>query len=97
MKKLTGRRAKNQRKRKLKRQAQLRLAKRVVFRAPNRCGSASKFVLDYKNLPLLRRFISFEGKILPRRSSRLNAKKQRKMAVAIKTARVAGLLPFVRQ
>lgn len=53
--------------------------------------------IDYKNLPLLRQFISSEGKILPRRLTRLNAKEQRKIALAIKTARVAGLLPFINQ
>ena len=51
--------------------------------------------VDYKNLPLLRLFISAEGKILPRRFTRLKAKEQRKIANAIKTARVAGLLPFI--
>lgn len=87
----------NFKKKKLKRQAQLRLAKRVVFRKSNTKRPSSRFTIDYKNLPLLRRFISFEGKIQPRRSSRLNAKKQRKMAKAVKTARVTGLLPFIRQ
>lgn len=53
--------------------------------------------IDYKNLELLRHFISFEGKILPRRLTKLNAKHQRKMVMAIKTARVAGLLPFINQ
>ena len=53
--------------------------------------------IDYKNLQLLRQFISFEGKILPRYLTGLNAKEQRKMANAIKIARVAGLLPFINQ
>nr|UFQ87361.1 ribosomal protein S18 [Ulva torta] len=53
--------------------------------------------IDYKNLQLLRQFISFEGKILPRYLTGLTAKEQRKIANAIKTARVAGLLPFINQ
>lgn len=53
--------------------------------------------IDYKNLKLLRQFISTEGKILPRRLTLLTAKEQRNMANAIKTARVAGLLPFINQ
>lgn len=87
----------NQKKRRLKRQAQLRLARRVVVPKTNRNDVGSKFTLDYKNLRLLRRFISFEGKLLPRRASRLTAKSQRRLAKAVKTARLAGLLPYVRQ
>nr|AYD72460.1 30S ribosomal protein S18 [Batophora oerstedii] len=51
--------------------------------------------IDYKNLILLRRFISSEGKILPKKVTGLNAKTQRLMAKAIKNARMIGLLPFV--
>ena len=53
--------------------------------------------VDYKNVALLRKFISVEGKILPRRFTGLTAKEQRHIATAIKTARVAGLLPFINQ
>ena len=51
--------------------------------------------IDYKNVLLLRKFISAEGKILSRRISGLNAKQQRYMAKAIKNARMIGLLPFI--
>lgn len=51
--------------------------------------------IDYKNVVLLRKFISADGKILPRRVSRLNAKQQRYIANAIKNARMVGLLPFI--
>ena len=87
----------NQKKRRLKRQAQQRLARRVVVPKANRNTIGSKYTLDYKNLRLLRRFISFEGKLLPRRASRLTAKSQRRLAKAVKTVRLAGLLPYVRQ
>lgn len=100
MKKLANAKKKrhtNFKKKKLKRQARLRLAKWVSFRKPDCKQRVNRFTIDYKNLPLLRRFISFEGKIIPRRVSRLTAKKQRKMAKAVKTARVASLLPFIRQ
>ncbi len=53
--------------------------------------------LDYKNIFLLQQFITVEGKILPRRISRLTAKQQRNMAKAIKNARIIGLLPFVEK
>ena len=51
--------------------------------------------IDYKNVELLKRFISERGKILPRRVTGTSAKNQRKLTVAIKRARIMGLLPFV--
>ena len=53
--------------------------------------------IDYKNVVLLRKFISGEGKILPRRISGLNAKQQRYIARSIKNARMMGLLPFINK
>lgn len=53
--------------------------------------------IDYKNIILLRQFISAEGKILPRRITNLTAKEQRWITKAIKQARVMGLLPFVNK
>ena len=53
--------------------------------------------IDYKNVALLRKFITAEGKILPRRLSGLKAKQQRYISKAIKNSRMTGLLPFVRQ
>lgn len=52
-------------------------------------------LVDYKDVQTLRRFISSYGKIRPRRRSGLSAKYQRKVAKAIKQARIAGLIPFV--
>ena len=69
----------------------------IVFHKTNSNKPFVQGTIDYKNLPLLRQFISAEGKILPRRLTGLKAKQQRKMAIAIKTARVAGLLPFINQ
>jgi small subunit ribosomal protein S18 len=56
---------------------------------------APRYSIDYKNTKLLVKFISPQGKILPRRATRLSAKQQRNMANAIKRARMSGLLPFV--
>nr|AIT93525.1 ribosomal protein S18 [Prasiolopsis sp. SAG 84.81] len=53
--------------------------------------------IDYKNIVLLRKFITVEGKILPRRISGLTAKQQRNMGKAIKNARMVGLLPFIKK
>lgn len=54
-------------------------------------------IIDYKNIVLLRKFITAEGKILPRRISGLTAKQQRYMAKAIKNARMTGFLPFINK
>ena len=50
--------------------------------------------VDYKDIAMLRRFISERGKILPRRVTGICAKHQRKINLAIKRARAIALLPF---
>ncbi|MCL6572166.1 MAG: 30S ribosomal protein S18 [Bacillus sp. (in: Bacteria)] len=51
--------------------------------------------IDYKDVDLLKKFISERGKILPRRVTGTCAKYQRKLTVAIKRSRQMALLPFV--
>lgn len=51
--------------------------------------------IDYKDAVTLRRFTSSFMKIAPRRRSGLCALHQRKVATAIKQARIVGLLAFV--
>ncbi|WP_096437990.1 30S ribosomal protein S18 [Alteribacter populi] len=51
--------------------------------------------IDYKDVDLLKRFISERGKILPRRVTGTSAKYQRQLTRAIKRARTMALLPFV--
>ena len=50
--------------------------------------------LDYKNVSYIRRFITDQGKILSRRVTGLNSKKQRELTKAVKQARILGLLGF---
>ncbi len=50
--------------------------------------------IDYKQADLLRRFITEEGKIRPRRQTGTCAKHQRELARAIKRARHLALLQF---
>lgn len=50
--------------------------------------------IDYKDVELLKRFISPNGKITPRRVTGTCAKHQRELAVAIKNARYMALLPY---
>ncbi len=52
---------------------------------------------DYRNVEVLRRFLSETGKILPRRRTGLSAKEQRILAKTIKRARILGLLPFTEK
>lgn len=52
-------------------------------------------VIDYKDLELLKRFISSNGKIIPRRVTGTSAKYQRILATAVKRARQMALLPYV--
>ncbi|MGI6608015.1 MAG: 30S ribosomal protein S18 [Erysipelotrichaceae bacterium] len=51
--------------------------------------------IDYKDTELLKKFVSPNGKIIPRRVSGTSAKYQRMLAVAIKRARQMALLPYV--
>nr|YP_009367873.1 ribosomal protein S18 [Hazenia capsulata]ARK14878.1 ribosomal protein S18 [Hazenia capsulata] len=69
----------------------------IVFHKINSTIPFAQGTIDYKNVALLRKYISAEGKILSRRLTRLTAKQQRHIAVAIKTARIVGLLPFINQ
>jgi small subunit ribosomal protein S18 len=51
---------------------------------------------DYKDVERLRRYITPNGKIMPRRRTGLNAKTQRHLTTAIKRARFMVLLPYVQ-
>jgi len=50
--------------------------------------------IDYKQIDLLQRFVTEEGKIRPRRQTGTCAKHQRQLAKAIKRSRHIALLPF---
>tara|TARA_B100001029_G_C15022009_1_gene431183 strand:- start:1132 stop:1353 length:222 start_codon:yes stop_codon:yes gene_type:complete len=51
--------------------------------------------IDYKDVELIKKFITDRGKILPRRLTGLTAKQQRDLTIAVKRARIIALLPFV--
>ncbi|WP_320664474.1 30S ribosomal protein S18 [Prochlorococcus sp. MIT 1223] len=51
--------------------------------------------IDYKDVELLKKFITDRGKILPRRLTGLTAQQQRDLTIAVKRARIIALLPFV--
>ena len=49
-------------------------------------------IVDYKNIKLLKRYVSENGKILPSRITSVSQKKQRMLTLSIKRARVLGLI-----
>ncbi len=53
--------------------------------------------IDYKAVDILRRFVTEEGKIRPRRQTGTCARHQRELAGAIKRARHLALLPYVAE
>ena len=53
--------------------------------------------IDFKDVTLLKRFISPRGKILPTRLTGVSAGYQRKLTMAIKRARHLALLPYEAQ
>ena len=60
------------------------------------CKNKITFI-DYKDVELLKKHISINGKISPRRVTGTCAKDQRMLAVAIKRARQMALLPYVQE
>ncbi len=53
--------------------------------------------IDYKDVDMLRKFVTERGKILPRRITGLTSKQQRDLTKAIKRARIVALLPYVNE
>jgi small subunit ribosomal protein S18 len=51
--------------------------------------------VDYKDVDLLRKFVTERGKILPRRITGLTSKQQRDLTLSIKRARQIALMPFI--
>lgn len=53
--------------------------------------------IDYKDSKQLQKFLTDQGKIIPRRITGLTAKQHRELVVAIKRARQLAILPFVSE
>ena len=69
--------------------------RRVAKKRPNPLTSAGITFIDYKDINLLRRFMSDRGKIRARRVTGVTEQQQRDIASAIKTARELALLPYL--
>ena len=77
--------------RKLRKQTQTALFKRKKV---CRFSGKNPETVDYKNIDLLKDFVSETGKIIPARITGTSAKYQRQITVAIKRARFLALLSF---
>ena len=68
---------------------------RMIFSKSCPLSGKDAPTVDYKNINLLRRYITEKGKILPSRVTQVSTKKQRQLALAVKRARFLALLPYV--
>lgn len=80
--------------------APVRRKKQQVFRLyvkrPAKCPiqAAGITEVDYKDVDLLRQYLTEEGRIMPARLSGLSARMQRQLTAAVKRARRLALLPY---
>jgi small subunit ribosomal protein S18 len=68
----------------------------TYFRRKKFCYFTSNKIeeVDYKDVNLLRKFVTESGKIVPSRITGTKAKYQRQLARAIKLARFLALIPY---
>ena len=86
-------------KRNLKKNNRRDLSKLNLFQAPRfqfkkKCPLTGKNApeINYKNIKLLKKYISENGKILPSRITSVSQKKQRELSLSIKRARILALI-----
>ena len=74
--------------------AKLSIFQNQKYKFKKKCPLSGKGapVVDYKNIKLLKRYISENGKILPSRITSVSQKKQRELSLSIKRARNLALL-----
>jgi len=74
--------------------SKLSLFQKPGFKFSKTCPLSGKDapIVDYKNIKLLRKYISDSGRILPARVTSVSQKKQRELSTAVKRARLLALL-----
>ena len=87
-------RKKNLKKKKDYNHSKLSLFKKTDIKFSRACPLSGKDAptIDYKNIKLLRKYISESGRILPTRVTSVSAKKQKELSKSIKRARLLALL-----
>ena len=77
--------------------AKLSIFQNQKYKFKKKCPLSGKGApaVDYKNIKLLKRYISENGKILPSRVTSVSQKRQRELSKAIKRARFLALMPYV--
>ncbi len=75
-------------------QTKLNLFQVSKFQLKKKCPLSEKNapIIDYKNVKLLKKYTSDNGKILPSRITSVSQNKQRKLALSIKRARILALI-----
>ena len=88
------RKKKNNSKRKTSSYSKLNLFQRpgIKFFRPCPLSGKDAPIVDYKNIKLLKRYISESGRILPSRVTSVSLNKQRELSKSIKRARLLALL-----
>jgi len=74
--------------------AKLSIFQNQKYKFKKKCPLSGKGApsVDYKNVKLLKRYISENGKILPSRITSISQKKQRELSLSVKRARNLALL-----
>ena len=87
-------RPKNFKKKKNNKHSKLSLFQKADLKFSKSCPLSGKEapVIDYKNIKLLKKYISENGKILPSRITSVSQNKQRKLSLSIKRARILALI-----
>ena len=70
--------------------------KEIYPRKKKICKMCAGKSVDYKDVPIITKYINEKGKILPRRMTGACALHQRHIAREVKRARFMGLIPFVK-
>ena len=74
--------------------AKLSIFQNQKYKFKKKCPLSGKGApaVDYKNIKLLKRYVSENGKILPSRITSVSQKKQRELSLSIKRARNLALI-----
>ena len=90
---------KKRNRRNIKKNNQRNLTRLNLFQVPRyqfkkKCPLTGKNApeIDYKNIKLLKKYMSENGKILPSRITSVSQKKQRELSLSIKRARILALI-----